>query len=67
MWFKTLEKSLLDRGFTACEQDPCIFMKKGLVALTYVDDVLFFGTTDAIIDETKEVVNELVEVWLAAL
>ena len=28
-----------------------MFMKKGLVALVYVDDVLFFGTSDAIIDE----------------
>ena len=28
-----------------------MFMKKGLVVLVYVDDVLFFGTTDAIIDE----------------
>ena len=28
-----------------------MFMKEGLVALVYVDDALFFGTTDAIIDE----------------
>ena len=28
-----------------------MFMKKGLVALVYVDDVLFFGMLDAIIDE----------------
>lgn len=51
LWFKTLKKSLLDRGFKASKQDPCMFMKKGLVALVYVDDVLFFGTSDAIIDE----------------
>ena len=29
----------------------CMFMKKRLVSLVYVDDVLFFGTTDAIIDK----------------
>ena len=51
LWFETLEKTLLDRGFKACAQDPCIFMKKGLVALVYEDDILFFSTTDAIIDK----------------
>ena len=51
LWFKTLKKSLLDRVFKACMQDPCMFMKKGLIALVYVHDALFFGTTDAIIDE----------------
>ena len=51
LWFKTLEESLSDRGLKANKQDPCMFMKKGLVALVYVDDALFFGTTDAIIDE----------------
>ena len=35
----------------ACKQDSCMFMKKGLIALMYVDNLLFFGTTDAIIDE----------------
>ena len=51
LWFKTLEKSLHDRGFHSSENDPCLFLKKGLVALVYVDDVLFFGKSDAIIDE----------------
>ena len=35
----------------ASKQDPCMFMKKGLVVLAYVDDVMFFGTIDAIIYE----------------
>ena len=50
LWFKMLEKSLLDCGFKASKQGLCMFMKKGLVALVYVDNALFFGTTDAIID-----------------
>ena len=37
-------------GFTLSENDACMFMKKGLVALVYVDDVLFFGTLDKSID-----------------
>ena len=28
-----------------------MFLKKGLVALVYVDDVLFFGTSDKMIDK----------------
>ena len=27
LWFKTLKKSLLDRGFMASKQDPCMFIK----------------------------------------
>ena len=50
LWFKTLEKSLHARGFKSSMQDPCLFMKKDLIALVYVDDVLFFGTTEKIID-----------------
>ena len=46
-----MEDSLLDRGFKDCKQEPWILMKKGLVVLVHVDDVVFFGTTDAIIDE----------------
>ena len=49
--FKTLKKSLLGRGCKACKQDLCMFMEKGLISPVYVDDVLFFGTTDAIIDK----------------
>ena len=49
LWFKALEKSLHDCGFTSSENDPCLFLKKDLVALVYVDDVLFFEKTDKLI------------------
>ena len=51
LWFKTHEKSLPEQGFKACEQDTCMFMKKGHVALVYMDDMLFFGTTYMAIDK----------------
>ena len=51
LWFKTLEKSLHNRGFTSSKNDPCLFLKKDLVALVYVDDGLFFGKTDKLIDK----------------
>ena len=54
LWFETLRKSLLDRGFKQSEQDPCLFLKDDIVALVYVDDVLFFARTDELIDEVIE-------------
>ena len=33
------------------ENDPCLFLKKDLVALVYVDNILFFGKTDKLIDK----------------
>ena len=35
MWFKMLEKILHDFGFKSSENDACLFMKKGLVALIF--------------------------------
>ena len=51
LWFMMLEKCLLDHSFKASKQDPCMFMKKGLVALVYIDEILFFGLIDTNIDE----------------
>jgi len=54
LWFKTLEKSLHDRGFKTSAQDLCMFMKKKLIVLVYVNDVLFFGMTEKIIGDMIE-------------
>jgi len=54
LWFKTLEKSLHDRGFRSSAIDPCLFLKEDLIALVYVDDVLFFGKSEKIIDKMIE-------------
>ena len=51
LWFKTLEKSLHDRGFNSSENDPCLFLKKDLVDFAYVNYVLFFGKTDQLTDK----------------
>ena len=31
LWFKTLEKSLHQRGFVSSKVDPCLFLKKDLI------------------------------------
>jgi len=54
IWFKTLENSLHERGFKSSAIDPCLFLKGDLIALVYVDDVLFFGKSEKIIDRMIE-------------
>ena len=42
-WFQKLRKGLIDRDFHASNIDPCLYMKKGLLVLTYVDDCIIIG------------------------
>ena len=58
--FKMLEKSLHDLGFKSSDNDGCLFMKKGLMALVYVDDVLLFGTSHKLIDK---VISDLKKIF----
>ena len=41
-WFEHLKKGLLDLEFVASSVDPCIFYKKGMTLIIYVDDCLVF-------------------------
>ena len=50
-WYEKLRDSLLERGFKQSKQDPCLFLMKNLVAVVWVDDVLFFSRNDKKIDE----------------
>ena len=44
-WFVKLRTALMDpkRGFTQSKIDPCMFYKKDMVILCYVDDCLFYS------------------------
>jgi hypothetical protein len=42
-WYNHLKKAFEDEGLVASEHDPCLFFGDGMVALCYVDDILFFG------------------------
>jgi hypothetical protein len=39
-WHEHLQKGLTERGFTASKVDPCVFYKKNLILVCYVDDII---------------------------
>ena len=51
MFFELLKKNLLDAEFEQLEHiDPCLFVHKHAICLTYVDDCLWFGKDGAALD-----------------
>ena len=53
-WFNKLKEGLEEHGLEQSDFDPCLFYGEGIVALVYVDDVVFFGPDQAKIDELIE-------------
>ena len=56
LWNDHLEKGLLRCGFTASHEDPGIYYGRGMAIAVYVDDVLFFGPDEAMMEK---VIDEL--------
>ena len=42
-FFEKLREGLLERGFYQSDHDPCLFMKKNLICVVYVDDAISAG------------------------
>jgi len=66
MFFELLKKNLQSVGFKQFEHiDPCLFVHKKAICLTYVDDCLWFGrdgkALDALINEMKGKMDLTVE------
>lgn len=53
-WYGKLRDGLMDRGFRPTKIDQCLYMKKGMIVLVYVDDCIIVGD-----DMTK--INKFVE------
>jgi len=49
-WYQKLKTGLTDRGFKPSDVDPCIYLKDGLIVLTYVDDCVIVGNSMKEID-----------------
>ena len=50
-WYEKLKEGLHDRGFLQSKVDPCIFISKNILVLTYVDDCIILGKDGARIKE----------------
>jgi hypothetical protein len=42
-WFKKLKQGLINHGFHASAINPCLYFKKGMIIITYVDDCIIVG------------------------
>jgi hypothetical protein len=56
LWSQMLNKSLVKRGFKACTNDACFYIKRTknggrLIVLAYVDDICITGDSDAEIED----------------
>jgi hypothetical protein len=49
-FFEKLRTWLLERGFTQYQFDPCLFLKKNMICVVYVDDTIFAVPDGALID-----------------
>jgi len=50
-FYQHLSKSLQNRGWTVSEIDPCLFMKNNMICVIYVDDTIFAGPNQTMIDQ----------------
>ena len=50
-WFNHLRQGLLDRNFKQSDIDPCLFYKKDLILITYVDDCILISPNAHLLDE----------------
>jgi hypothetical protein len=44
-WFKKLKQGLIVRGFHPSAINPCLYIKKGLIIITYVDDCIIVSNS----------------------
>jgi hypothetical protein len=50
-WYECLKKGLERRGFTESKSDPCVFLKKDMIILTYVDDCILISNKKEMLDQ----------------
>jgi hypothetical protein len=50
-FYEKLRDGPLERGFTKSEIDPCLFTKKGRICVVYVDDTIFSGPEEALLEQ----------------
>ncbi len=44
-WFEKLKQGLIDHGFHPSAIDPCLYFKKGMIIITYVNNCIIVGNS----------------------
>ena len=52
VWNKYLDEGHEGSGFTPSDYDPCLYYKRNVVMLIYIDDCLVFSSDPKLIDKT---------------
>ena len=58
-FFAHLSGQLTQLGFVPSSADPCLFIKKGCICITYVDDILVFAKNNQIIEQLMNDLTKL--------
>ncbi|MEM7283838.1 MAG: reverse transcriptase domain-containing protein, partial [Pseudomonadota bacterium] len=53
-WFQFLRKGLLERGWEQSEIDTCVFTKRGIILILYVDDGILISPSEHLIQKEIE-------------
>ena len=51
VWNQYMDQGMKSIGFTPSKFDPCLYYRKSIVFLVYIDDCIVFGPNDKAIDE----------------
>ena len=61
-WYSRIDSYLLENGFEKCEEEPTLYIKekdgKLLIFVLYVDDLIFTGNDDYLIENFKTVMKD---------
>ncbi len=49
-WFEKLKQGLIDCGFHPSASNPCLYFKKGMIIITYVDDCIIVSNSMKVIN-----------------
>lgn len=58
IWFLTIEKVLRENGFVNSTIEPCLFWKKNVLLILYVDDILITGKDSKTINQAAKVLKD---------